>query len=177
MRSVDRPDGTVHQERKGILRRLRLRRRDGTVYLDRWGVRIPGVGAVMLHRMEAPDPGIDLHDHPWWFCSIILRGGYRELRAGVREAPTLATLADRHPLTCERGHLVVRKPLSVRTMRLDECHTITRLRRPTSWSLVIAGPVRRRWGFYLPDGWMNEHDYDRTVRSQRRDLSTDIKRR
>jgi hypothetical protein len=55
-------------------------------------------------------------------------------------------------------------------MRLGECHTITHLLRRRNWPLVIGGPRRRRWGFYLPEGWLSEAQYDATVRADRRDM-------
>jgi hypothetical protein len=173
-----RVDGSVSSSHtRGLFRRLRLRRADGQIYLDRWGVGHERIGRILLHRMDAPDPGIDLHDHPWWFVSIVLWGGYTEQRALSREAPFLAYVAERHPTTCTRGEVAERKPGSMRAMRLDECHTITRLRRRTSWTLVIGGPRRRGWGFYLPSGshggYMSEAEYDRTVRAERRDLWSD----
>lgn len=156
--------------RRGPYRRLTLRRADGEVYLNRWGLSLDRVGGVLLHRMDAPDPGIDLHDHPWWFVSVILWGGYTEQRADIRHAQTYARLAESYPEGCTRGVVERRRWLSVKTMRLDECHTITNLCRRTSWSLVIKGPRRRRWGFYMPEGWMSEFDYDQSVRPMRRDL-------
>jgi hypothetical protein len=123
--------------------------------------------------MDAPDPGIDLHDHPWWFITIPLWGGYTEQRANVREAPFLAAQAERWPDTCTRGATEDRRPFRPRMMRLDECHTITALHRRTCWTLVIGGPRRRPWGFYLPTGYMNEATYDATVRAERRDLWSD----
>lgn len=153
-----------------VFRRLTLRRADGRVYLNRWGVAHDRIGGVLLHKMEAPDPGIDLHDHPWFFISIILWGGYDEWRAPIREAPMYAKLADAYPDGCTRGVPEARRFLSVKTMRLDECHTVSRLARKTSWSLVIKGPRRRSWGFYMPDGYLSEREYDETVRADRRDL-------
>lgn len=168
--SRDRADGTWERSRKvGLYRRLRLRRADGRIYLDRWGIGHDRLGRVLLHRMSAPDPGIDLHDHPWWFVTIPLWGGYTEQRADIRQAAFLATLADRHP-TCTRGVELERRPFRPAVMRLDECHTIIELRRNTCWTLVIGGPRRRRWGFYLADGYMHEAEYDATVRAERRDL-------
>lgn len=169
---MKRVDGTWETARKaGLFRRLRLRRADGRVYLDRWGLGHDRVGRVLLHRMAAPDPGVDLHDHPWWFVSIVLWGGYTEQRAYTREAPMMARIAEHFDsLACTHGVVEERRPWSIRTMRLDECHTITHLRRRTCWTLVIGGPRRRSWGFYLADGYMSEHEYDRTVRADRRDL-------
>lgn len=162
---------------KKLYRRLTLRRADGRVYLNRWGFGHDRIGKVLLHRMDAPDPGIDLHDHPWSFLTIILWGGYTEERASIRDAERLATVADvlddladeQHP----RGEVQRVRWLSARLMRLDECHRITELRRKTSWSLVICGPVRRGWGFYTSDGYVPEPIYDQTIRAGRRDLWSD----
>lgn len=128
------------------------------------------LGAVFLHRMEAPDPGVDLHDHPWWFVSLVLRGGYTEERAAVREAAFFADVAERFPVSTHRGIVTERPAGSIKSMRLDECHRIIRLTGRTSWSLVITGPVVRRWGFFLPSGWISEPEYDATVRAERRDM-------
>jgi hypothetical protein len=157
--------------KRGLYRRLRLRRADGRVYLNRWGVGHDRIGRILVHRMDAPDPGIDLHDHPWWFVTIPLWGGYTEQRANVREAEQLAV--DAEVFGSARGAEEHRRPLRPRTMRLDECHTITRLARRTCWTLVIGGPRRRPWGFYLPNGFVDEATYDRTVRAERRDLWSD----
>ena len=123
--------------------------------------------------MQAGDPGVDLHDHPWPFVSVVLWGGYIEQRADIREAQTLADAADRWPDTCTRGVIVRRRLGSIRALRLDECHTITHLLWRTSWTLVIRGPRRRKWGFYLPTGYVPEAVYDATVRAERRDMWSD----
>lgn len=148
--------------------RMTLRRYDRAIYLDRWGVEHPRIGGVFLHRMDAPDPGLDLHDHPWWFVSIVLKGGYIEERADTRNAPAIAAFDGE-----QRGIIIGRRRWSARAMRLDECHRITRLDAPHVWTLVIHGPRRRRWGFYLADGYMGEQEYDETVRVERRDLVAD----
>jgi hypothetical protein len=135
--------------KKGLYRRLTLRRADGQVYLDRWGIGHDRVGGVLLHRMEAPDPGVDLHDHPWTFVSIVLSGGYTELRAETRWAPMFAANAEVYS-TCGRGVENRRRVGSVQRMRLDECHTITKLHGRRCWTLVIKGPRRRKWGSTCP---------------------------
>lgn len=88
-----RPGGAWETTRKrGLYRRLTLRRADGEVYLNRWGIGHDRVGGVLLHRMDAPDPGVDLHDHPWWFVSIIL---WRLLGAPCRHSHGSHARADR----------------------------------------------------------------------------------
>ena len=171
---VVRDDDTVEwARRKGLRRRLTLRRSDGRIYLSRWGVAHDRLGGVFLHRMDAPDPGLDLHDHPWWFASIVVWGGYHELRAETRIASEYAKSAGWNPGASRRGVEVERRPGTIRTLRLDECHTITGLRRRCSWTLIVRGPRRRGWGFYLPGGFMGERVYDQSVRPARRDLWSD----
>ncbi len=160
--------------------RLRLRRADGRVYLDRWGFEwhhgpdaSDTLFGVFVHRMDAADPGTDLHDHPWWFGSLILWGGYTEERAPIRLATYMAGIAARFP-GCAPGFVERRRWLSCRTMRLDECHRITRLQGRHTWTLVVHGPKRRGWGFYLPAGWMAWQTYDSTVRAERRDMWAEI---
>src|SRR3954462_14608228 len=49
-----------------------------TLYLRRWlFVRTPWF-QVMLHKINRPDADRHLHDHPWSFRSLILKGGYVE---------------------------------------------------------------------------------------------------
>lgn len=155
---------------KNGYRRLRLRRsEDGRVFLDRWGFTLDRVGGVYLHRMSAPDPGPDLHDHPWTFVTIPLLGGYTEERAPCREAQHFARVAEHFPGTT-RGVVEERLPRRPRRMRLDECHRITHLSRRHVWTLVIRGPRLRSWGFYEPTGWVRADD---TKASDRRPLAAE----
>lgn len=139
---------------------MRLRRSDGKIYLDRWGLEYKPIGGVFIHRMQAPDPGIDLHDHPWTFWSFVVKGGYLEVRQEARRIG---------------NHAEFRARWSWRKMRLDECHRIIELwRSRPCWTLVIHGPVQRTWGFYVNGKWMQWQEYDRTVRAERRDLHYEV---
>lgn len=138
--------------------RLQLRRADGVVYLDRWGIEWKHLGGIFLHRMDGPDPGREFHDHPWWFASFVVKGGYEEYRAPIRE-PDFFTQE-------------TRRRWSVRSIRLDECHRIFGLHGRT-WTLVIHGPVRRKWGFYTPE-WVPWHVYEQTERGRARGLEVPV---
>lgn len=152
-------DVTSVSERKKVWRRLTLRDRDGGVFLDRWGVRIYWLGSVYLHRMTAPDPGNELHDHPWAFLTIPLWGGYVERRAEAEHAREDYCYKTFNRTLREE----TRRPLRPRRMKLSEAHTIDRLRRRTCWTLVFGGPVRREWGFYTRSaGWVHHVTYEDT---------------
>ena len=155
--------------------RMRLRRGDGTIYLDRWGIEWKPLGGVFLHKMSAPDPGKDLHDHPWWFFSVILWGGYSEERALTRDAVEWAQEADLAESIASagpanRGRYDRHRWLSIRYLGRHECHTIRGLLGRTSWSLVVHGPNHGQWGFYTPEGWEQSSEYHRSERGRARDL-------
>lgn len=118
-------------------------------YLTRWRlVQTPWI-ALYLHRFDGPDSRPILHDHPWPFLSIVLRGGYTEHRMG--------------------GDQVVRTRLVTRAsyMPVWAAHFIERLHREPTWTLVVVGRRQRRWGYWEPIRhaiwrWtaFDEHEYD-----------------
>jgi hypothetical protein len=120
-------------------RTMVLRNRDGTPYLRRWRIfECPWFG-VYLHRIDGPDEGRDLHDHPWPFVSIVLRGGY------IEEVPDYYGVRER----------------SVRWVNFkaaEDRHRVASVDKPT-WTLVLRGPRWRRWGFLTDHGWVDHASY------------------
>lgn len=144
--------------------RIRLRRTDGKLFLDRRGFECRWFG-VFLHKIEAPDPGEDLHDHPWPFWSLVLKGGYEEIRCHTDVACLRAQHATRHPdLIKTRGWRNIRYPWSWKKLGLDECHGITKVFGGPCWTLLFRGPKRkdRQWGFFTPEGFVLKDEYDST---------------
>lgn len=150
--------------RRGPWRALDISAR-GQVFIRRRGIDLRLFG-IYWHRLDGPDPGLDLHDHPWSAVSLILSGGYTERWAEVR-APGLE---EKH--TFRRGQ--------VRRLRATEIHTITAV-KPGTWTLVLRGPRRptipvgdnpkkaAAWGFYQPDDtgtyrWIPHTVYDYAAR-------------
>lgn len=129
-------------------------------YLVRWRLISTPFVSIYLHRIGTPDSRPTLHDHPWSFVSIILRGGYDEVR---RDAFT--------------GGTVVRRRRFVNIMRRDDAHYIAHLLRVPTWSLLFVGRRRREWGYWRGHGgswrWVrfdqDEHalDFDRAVARRR----------
>lgn len=120
-----------------------------------------------------------MHNHPWWFGSLVLKGGYIEQRLLIQEAQEWAQLAEdrewrrhllkEHNKSNPRGRINHRRRWSWQTMRLDECHRITNLDAESVWTLVVRGPVRRKWGFFEPTGFVHSSDYS----TNRRDMWTE----
>jgi hypothetical protein len=113
-------------------------------YLLRWWV-IPRnrVFNIYLHLFLRDDDGRALHDHPWAWCSILLRGEYIE-----------HTIAD-GGIHYRR----LRKAGSVKLSLPSRAHRIE-LTDKACWTLFITGPHVREWGFHCPDrGWVHWRDF------------------
>ena len=90
---------------------------------------------IFLHRFLRSDPD-DVHDHPWPYATLILKGGYWEwipqFNSTNQKIGEIAVW--RGP-----GHFRVCKATSFHRIELDpdiEC-----------WTLFMPGPQQRDWGF------------------------------
>lgn len=107
-------------------------------YMRRWQLRVPQ-GALRLHHILRGDDDRDYHDHPMDFTSLVLSGGY------IEHSP------DKEP----RKFL----PGDVNRKRAEDLHRLE-LIGDDAWTIVLAGPFRRDWGFKTEDGWVVAGDYD-----------------
>lgn len=112
-------------------------------YLLRWWLlpRNP-VFNVYLHKFLRSDDDRALHDHPWPFLSIILKGHYWEHRA---DRP-ISAQSLRTP-----GSFAFRKPSTAHRVELDDGQPV--------WTLFITGPKVRNWGFVCPQGWRRWEEF------------------
>lgn len=105
--------------------------RPGT-YLTRIRLVQTPLFGVYLHRFDGPDPRATLHDHPWPFLSLVLRGGYVERRLDL-----MTMEVDEH-------HAI----RWVNFMPKGGAHAIMRLTRVPTWSLMFVGRRSRIWGYW-----------------------------
>jgi hypothetical protein len=132
-----------------------------TLYITRWTIIQTPLFSIFVHRFTTEDPRPTLHDHTHSFTSIILRGGYIEHIGYWNMRRTSGPTR------------VVRR---VNTKRAEDVHSITRLLRVPTWTLVFTGRRRRQWGYLEPGGrWVahDEHVHDTECREaveRRREL-------
>lgn len=156
-----RPATADVDRRSGVWRSLDLVGPTGR-FLRRRGVDLRLFG-VYLHWLDQPDPGLDLHDHPWPFATFVVWGGYTEEAADARDAPMFAALAEHHG-GCTRGVVREWRRWSLHRIRMTEAHRITTV-RPRTVTLVFRGRKSRQWGFYLPRvGYVDQRSYDYEAR-------------
>lgn len=111
-------------------------------YLTRWRVIQCPWGGVFLHAIRLPDRDRHLHDHPWGFVGLILRGGYTERVA-------------------EGGGQVRRRWRrgSIHRLRATDAHAIETLHDAPVWTLLLVGPRHRDWGYWTETGWVRHEAY------------------
>lgn len=153
-----------------VMSKMILRKLDGDPYLTRWRIVQTPWFRIFIHRLDASDPGVDLHDHPWAFASFILKGGYDEERIKTKHAVAWAKFAEDNQRMyadhIDRGHVHFRQRFRLNVMRRDECHRISVLLREPTWTLVFAWGRKTEWGFFLPTGYVPHFDYDYVVRRE-----------
>lgn len=131
-------------------------------YLLRWWL-IPRnrVFNVYLHKFLRDDDDRALHDHPWFWCSIVLRGEYMEhtIRAGGIARRMLRGVGSVRIASPWRAHRIELWPWwlgpdDVEMPPSGADHPDGNLRAPC-WTLFLTGPRLRNWGFHCRErGWV-----------------------
>lgn len=150
-------DGTLYMRRYWLMPRCFLRDcslddsygETNWFELKPWARRLI---AFRLHRICTPDFDPHMHDHPWSFLSLVLRGGYMERRP-VSSEPCFVSSDER-----EDYYPVWRGPGSLALRRCTDRHRISNV-EPQTWTLVALGPKRHWWGFFMPSGKVHWRDY------------------
>ena len=100
---------------------------------------------LYLHKFMRDDDDRALHDHPWWFVSVMLRGSYSEW---------LPEMFNGEEFTWPHR----RRAPSIIFRRADARHRVTLPAGPC-WTLVLTGPKKRTWGFWCPKGFVPWFDF------------------
>lgn len=113
---------------------------------------------LYLHHILRSDADWALHDHPWWFVSMILWGGYWEHRGHERylwcDPISGCTKHEWTEITRKWRWL-----LSVAFRPTSTAHRIEMPEGKTAWTLVLTGRTVRTWGFYCRMGWVPWQDF------------------
>lgn len=137
---------------------------DGNPYLYRWHLvhLDEGLGfGQYFHIQVASDPERPLHDHPWDNTSIILAGRYEETVA----FPGAGALLEPETIQRRTGELIARSAATAHRLVLPAGV-------PYAMTVFTMGPKIREWGFWYPEGWVNNKEVVRTTG----DLSVHVSR-
>jgi len=132
-------------------KRIIMDRLDNEPYLERYYIflkdRVHFPFNIFIHKFLKSDPD-DVHDHPWPYATLILKGGYWE----------------HTPIFNEEGKKIGefvrwRGPGHFRTCSANSYHRIELDPAVTCWTLFMPGPQTREWGFLVKDKWIHNETY------------------
>ena len=102
---------------------------------------------VFIHKFIKSDPD-DVHDHPWPYATLILKGGYNEW------VPVFDHNGKKIDEVCHwRG------PGHFRISGANSYHRIELVEGVTPWTMFMPGPQRREWGFLVNNRWIHNEKY------------------
>lgn len=127
---------------------------DGSLYMGRWWLFRTRWLSARVHHIASPDYDRHMHDHPFSFVSIILRGEYVENRPQKVEPCFIGNGRDWEACT-----KLLRTTGSVAYRRCTQRHLISWVSDGGAWTLVFMTPKRQWWGFYTPAGKVFWQDY------------------
>jgi len=155
-----------------------IKRDDGQPYLKRWTLfNFFGLFKIRLHHILLSDYDC-VHDHPWWFITWIIKGGYWEYEP-VEQFEKRCGIASAHywmiinqvPTYRGRWSLLYRPSTFKHRIALQEIFDGKRglignimdgPKLKTAWTLVIMGRSKRLWGFWTKMGFIPWFNYQST---------------
>lgn len=132
-------------------KRIVMDRVDNEPYLERYYVFLKDRKYfpfnVFIHKFLKSDPD-DVHDHPWPYATLILKGGYYEWT----------------PIFDANGKMIGeqqhwRGPGHFRVCRSKSYHRIELKDGVTAWTMFMPGPQMREWGFLVNNKWIHNDKY------------------
>jgi len=102
---------------------------------------------VFVHKFLKSDPD-DVHDHPWPYATLILKGGYYEW------TPVFDSNGKKIAETC-----TWRGAGSFRTSAATSYHRIELDPEVETWTMFMPGPKQREWGFLVSNKWIHNEVY------------------
>lgn len=106
-------------------------------YLRRWVIEVFGY-AVRLHHWNRSDDKRALHDHPYPFVTVVLKGSYVDVSYPEDFDPVSELAIDTDEL----------KPGSIRYRKAKHTHYVD-VQPGGCWTLMFSGRIERKWGFWV----------------------------
>lgn len=92
---------------------------------------------IFLHKIVQSD-GRHLHDHPWNYATLILKGGYTEYTPKGSK---------------------VKSPGFFLFRRAKSLHRLVLLNNAPCWTVFFRFKPKRKWGFIVNDIWIDRRTY------------------
>jgi hypothetical protein len=127
-----------------------ITRDDKTPYLTRLHLLSCSWFSLLVHWFHSSDDAC-LHDHPWRYVALILKGGYWEVTERVVDNQII-----RDKLWYPVGSVLFRCAEHAHRIEIDPANPPT--------TLVLHGWKTKHWGFFTPKGWVGWREYNPLAR-------------
>ena len=135
-----------------------IERAQGEPYLIRRNLFECPLFSIKLHKILKSDYDC-LHDHPWAFVSLILRGGYVEHReVEVKEQYAEHIVRVGADGKCYKRVSKIYHPGQILFRNAEERHKLE-IHQPAT-TLVFTFKKVRQWGFWTKEGWVPFFEYN-----------------
>lgn len=132
-------------------KRLIMDRVDSEPYLERYYVFLKNRTwfpfNVFIHKFLKSDPD-HVHDHPWSYATLILKGGYYEW---IPQFDSLGVKTHEVQQWRGPGHFRIASAASYHRIELNP--TVT------CWTMFMPGPQKKEWGFLVNNKWIHHEHY------------------
>ena len=115
-----------------------IKSKTGELHFKRWEILKTRWGSIWLHAIYKADADKHLHNHPWDFISVVLRGSYYE----------------QTPLGNKKQY-----PGKINVRDGSEYHKILELVSPVVYTLFFASKPKRLWGYKVMGKFVDHETY------------------
>jgi len=122
-----------------------IRSKEGKLHFRRWQILKTPWFSIYIHGIYAPDQDKHLHNHPWDYKSLVLKGSY------IEETNNGVNLLKFGSVTSRSG---------------EDYHKIKTLLTNSVYTLFIVSPAKRTWGYQVNGKWMDNEEY-RKLKNQK----------
>ena len=113
--------------------------KDGVLHFRRWRILSTPWFKICLHGIYKADEDKHLHNHPWSFISIVLKGSYTERLPNSKLNP--------------------RFPMGLAYRKKDQYHKIEDLHSPAVYTLNLMWGFRETWGYDVNGKFIDHETY------------------
>ena len=124
-----------------------IKSKSGKLHFRRWQILKTRWFSIWLHGIYAPDEDKHLHNHPWDFKSLVLKGSYIE--------------------QTENGNITQRPGRFNSRNGKEDFHKILELKSPVIYTLFIVSPVKRTWGYKVDGTFIQNEEYRKLKRENK----------
>ncbi len=101
--------------------------------------------AIRIHEILKSDEANALHCHPWWYITVILKGGYKEVTPIYKKD---ASYCDYKSTYYGSGSILIRSSKSRHRLEIVDNNIGNVHAIPVTTTLFITFKKQKSWGFY-----------------------------